>query len=120
MFGSRLSDGGDLPAATNVLTLIGKLEKSFRGSERFYLSLCEVAHPNVDGLMFFADVDHAKIEMVTTTLQENVDFFVQRLVAGADMTGVAAFWSIRCDKEIKPLVMALEKQHGPNISEWPA
>lgn len=121
MFGAKLQyPNSELPQATNVLTLISKLEKSFQGSERFYLSLCEVAHPNVDGLMFFGDVREAKFELATTTLEENVDFFVRRLAAGGVMTGVAAFWSIRCDREIKPAVIALEKKHGPHPSNWPA
>jgi len=44
------SHGGELPAAVNILTMIGHLDKAVPGVSKAYDHLSEVAHPNWNGV----------------------------------------------------------------------
>ena len=38
-------------AQTNILTLLGKLDKKYPGTEKYHAALCEFTHPNMVGVL---------------------------------------------------------------------
>ena len=54
----------EMPAPTNIVTLVDRVEKMLPGFRRTYDSLCECAHPNWAGMFgAFAEVDRENFEL---------------------------------------------------------
>jgi len=63
LMGSR-SDG-DLPVATNIITLVNRLHKEVDGARPLYDALSEITHPNWAGLLgSFGTLDRQKYELL--------------------------------------------------------
>lgn len=121
MYGSRQMrlTQPEMPESTNVVTQINRLDKKFPGLRRYYDSLCEVTHPNADGMVVFGDVDHDTFTIsFTETHSSETDFLIQQIIAGLAMLDVAGL----CLQRARDLAIGLErleKKHGPTPHDWP-
>jgi hypothetical protein len=62
LLGSR--NNPDMPTATNILTLVDRVEQELPGFRRTYDSLCECAHPNWAGAFgAYGEIDKDKFEL---------------------------------------------------------
>ena len=62
LMGSR--NNPDLPLATNILSLVDRMDKSIAGVRSTYDSLCECTHPNWAGTMgSFGEIDRRAFEL---------------------------------------------------------
>ncbi|MET0361843.1 MAG: hypothetical protein ABW048_08845 [Sphingobium sp.] len=63
LLGTRNNE--DMPAAINILTVLGKCDKRYPGIMDIYADLSESAHPNYEGLCAgYSKVDHDEYETV--------------------------------------------------------
>jgi len=122
MYGTR--QGRDLypqlPAATNVLTSVDRLVKVFPMVRRYYDSLCELVHPNSDGMNIFGKVNHETHEVELDENEENYSFCVSSVMTGIRMIAAGPMCFDIAEHELVPMVEALEEKYGRQPSGWPA
>jgi hypothetical protein len=121
MYGTRQGreQHPELPEATNVLTLVDRLGKLLPGVRRYYEALCEVVHPNSDGVTVFGEVDHDAWEVRLTEHRACDSFLVPCLMGGIRMLRLGPALIRLTKSDLEPIVAALEKKHGPHPSTWP-
>jgi hypothetical protein len=106
----------EMPESTNVLTLIDRLDKQFCGQRRHYDSLCEITHPNADGLTPFGNVDHKNMSIALSESHESATFVVKHILADVTTLDVARLLLDRC-RTSAPFV-AVEAKYGQSPDNW--
>jgi hypothetical protein len=108
-----------LPEAVNVLTVLDQLDRVMPKVRRYYDSLCEIVHPNADGLQVFGELDHDAyaLNLFDTTAAE--PFCIKSVVAGIHMLGIAPMLLEMAEQEALPRIEQLERKHGPHPDGWP-
>jgi hypothetical protein len=122
MYGTRQGKDihPELPDATNVLTLVDRLEKTFPRVRWYYDSLCEIVHPNADGMNLFGDVNHEDLVLELHDDHSREPFAVTSLLGGIRMMAAVPVCYRMAESELCPGVEKLELQYGPNPTMWPS
>jgi hypothetical protein len=99
------------PIATNVMTCIDKVDKSFPGFKSHYERVCELVHPNMEGMTLFGEVSEAR-ELVIDERAGMSTMTLDRLVAGFAALPMAEVCLRRFIRLIVPRAQELERQYG--------
>jgi hypothetical protein len=109
----------ELPEAVNVLTLVDRLAKLLPNIRRYYDALCELVHPNSDGITVFGEVDHETYELLLGQDLDRDRFLVASVMGGIRMIALIPVLFGLTESNLDPQIAALETKHGPHPSTWP-
>jgi hypothetical protein len=121
MYGTRQGKDAqpELPDATNVLTLVDRLEKTFPQVRWYYDALCEIVHPNADGMNLFGEVNHEDLVLELHDEHSRGPFAATSLLGGIRMMAAVPVCYRMAEDQLCSGVESLEVQHGPNPRMWP-
>jgi hypothetical protein len=122
MFGRRDLPPGDtsMPTATNVMTLLDRLDGTYNGIRHCYELLCEIVHPNCSAFTIFIQPTFDTGEVEIDLAHANRDSFVlSGVTLGLSFVEIAKKCHQKYIDFIKPQVEDLDRKFGWDIDKWP-